>query len=367
VAGVAQLRVDGAKRLGRQRDVSVMRVTAMAAVAGSSSLREALPEEETMTTTNPPPAEGTVRGSRHISHAADSPPGYGTRPFPAVPGVTHRFIDVRGAGLHVAEAGDGEPVVLLHGFPQHWYAWRHVVPLLAGQHRLICPDWRGFGWSQAPPRGYATADRAADILALLDALGLGRVRLIAHDWGGHAAFMAALEAPERVSHLLAVNAAHPWLAQRRLLPQLWRFWHTAFFEYPGIGRLVLRHWPGLTRFLLRRGAADPAAWQPGEVEEFIAASRQPGSAQAGEALHWQFVLHDIPGIILHRYRSMRLTVPAVIMTGAQDWMLPPKLLAGADRHADDLRLQVVSGAGHFLPVERPAEVAEAARELFRRS
>jgi len=193
------------------------------------------------------------------------------------------------------------------------------------------------------------------------------VRLIAHDWGAYAAFMLALQAPGRVSHLLAVNAAHPWLRQRQLLPQLWRFWYTALLEYPGIGRLVLRHWPGVTRFLLRRGAAGPGAWQPGEVEEFVAASRQPGSARAGEALHWQFVLHDIPGIILRRHRGLRLTVPTVIMAGDKDWMLPPKILAGAGRHADDLRLRVVPGAGHFLPGERPAVVAEMARELFGRS
>jgi len=268
-----------------------------------------------MTITTPSPAGGSVPSGRHACHAGDSPPGSGARPFPHVPGVTHRFVDVRGARLHVAEAGGGDPVVLLHSFPQHWYAWRHVVPLLAGQYRLISPDWRGFGWSQAPPRGYDTASRAADILALLDALGLRRVRLIAHDWGAHAAFMAALEAPNRVSHLLAVNAAHPWLPQRRLFPQLWRFWYTAFWEYPGMGRRVLRHWPGLTRFLLRRGAAGPV-WRPGEVEEFVAASRQPGSARAGEALHWQFVLHDIPAIILRRHRSMKLTVPTVILAGA---------------------------------------------------
>ena len=297
------------------------------------------------------------------------PPGAGGRPLPPVPGMRHRFVDVRGARLHVAEAGDsdGDPVVLLHGFPQHWYAWRHVVPLLAGQYRLICPDWRGFGWSEAPPRGYDTASRTADILALMDAMGLPRVRLVAHDWGAHPAFLAALQAPGRVSHLLAVNAAHPWLQQRRLLPQLWRFWPTAFFEYPRIGRLVLGHWPGLTRFLLRSGAAGPAAWQPGEIEEFVAASRQPGSARAAEALHWQFVLHDIPGLILRRNRNRRLTVPTMILAGTEDWMLPPKLLDGASRHAADLELRLVPGAGHFLPAERPAAVAGAARELFRRA
>jgi len=316
--------------------------------------------------TTPPLAGGPVPGGRHESYAEDPPPGPSARPFPHVPGVTHRFVDVGGVRLHVAEAGSGDPVVLLHTFPQHWYAWRHVVPLLAGQYRLICPDWRGFGWSEAPPRGYDTASRAADILALMDALGLHRVPLIAHDWGAHAAFRLALRAPGRVSHLLAVNAAHPWLRQRRLLPQLWRFWYTAFFEYPGIGRAVLRNWPGLTRFLLRHGAAGPAAWQPGEVGEFVAASRQPGSARAGEALHWQFVLHDIPAIILRRYRSLRLAVPTVILAGAEDWMLPPRMLGGGEPHADSLQLRVVAGAGHFLPAERPAMVAEAARELFRR-
>jgi pimeloyl-ACP methyl ester carboxylesterase len=317
------------------------------------------------------PARNSVPGRQPTSRAGDPPPGSGARPFPPVPGLTHRFVEVRGARLHVAEAGRGDPVVLLHGFPQHWYAWRHVVPLLAGPYRLICPDWRGFGWSQATPRGYDTASRAADILALMDALGLARAPLIAHDWGANAAFLAALQAPERVSHLLAVNAAHPWLQQRRLLPQLWRFWPTAFFEYPRIGRLVLSHGPGVARFLLRHGVASRAAgagaWPPGEVEEFVAASRQPGSARAGEALHWQFVRHDIPGIILRRYRDMRLTVPTVILAGARDWMLPPEMLAGAAGHADDLQVRVVPGAGHFLPAERPAAVAATARELFRRS
>ena len=318
-----------------------------------------------MPATTPPPAGSPVRDGRGTACSADSPPGF-ARPLPHVPGVRHRFVTVPGARLHVAEAGDGDPVLLLHTFPQHWYAWRHVIPLLAGQYRLICPDWRGFGWSQAPARGYDTAGRVADLLALLDAIDVPRVRLAGHDWGAHAAFRLALTAPDRVSHLLAVNAAHPWLAQRRLIPQLWRFWLTAFWEYPGIGRRVLRHWPGLTRYLLRHGAASPAAWQPGEVEEFVAASRQPGSARAGQALHWQFVLHDIPEIIARRHRGMRLTVPTVILAGAADWMLPPALLPGAGRHADDLQLRVVPGAGHFLPAERPAVVAEVARELFRR-
>lgn len=94
-----------------------------------------------------PPAGGPVPDGQDAGYAGDALPRSGVRLLPHVPGVTHRFVTVRGVRLHVAEAGGGDPVVLLHSFPQHWYTWRHVVPLLAGQYRPICPDWRGFGWS----------------------------------------------------------------------------------------------------------------------------------------------------------------------------------------------------------------------------
>ena len=130
--------------------------------------------------------------------------------MPDVEGVDHRFVDVRGLRLHVAEAGDGDPLVMLHGWPQHWYEWRHVIPRLADRYRVLCPDLRGFGWSDAPGSGYEKERLASDVLELLDALGLDQVRLIGHDWGGWAGFLIALRAPERVSGYLALNIPHPF-------------------------------------------------------------------------------------------------------------------------------------------------------------
>jgi pimeloyl-ACP methyl ester carboxylesterase len=301
------------------------------------------------------PATGTARAREPVM-----------RPFPEVPGVTHRFVDAGGVRLHVAEAGDpaGEPVLLLHGFPQHWYAWRQVIPLLAGQYRLICVDQRGFGWSEAPARGYDSASQVRDVLALMDALGLRRVRMIGHQGGGTLGFLLCLAAPDRVSALLALNAVHPWLRHRRMLPRAWRFWYTAFLEYPGIGRRVLRHWPAFTAFLLRRGVADPGSWQDGEIDEYVSAIREPARARAGEQLNWQIVLHDIPALALGRYRKARLTVPALILAGACDPVTRPAVLAGGERHADELAVEVIPGAGQFLPAERPDLVATAARRLF---
>ncbi|MBC9715265.1 alpha/beta hydrolase [Streptomyces sp. TRM66268-LWL] len=279
-------------------------------------------------------------------------------------GATHRWVEVRGTRLHIAEYGRGAPLLLLHGFPQHWYGWRKVAALLADGHRLIVPDLRGFGWSERPRRGYDADGLAADMLALLDALGLERVGLVGHSWGAHVGFRLCLRAPERFSGYLALNMTHPWPRHRAVVPNLWRMWFTAFLEYPVLGRLVLRHWPGFTRFLLRRQVADPAVWRPEELTEFAAAAQV--SAQAGQAMFWQYVLRDVPGLLRGSWKQHRLRVPTVLLGGAQDPVIAPSLLAGGESRSDDLTVRIVPGAGHHLPQERPEEVAEAARKLFAR-
>ncbi|MFJ7205878.1 alpha/beta fold hydrolase [Streptomyces sp. NPDC098789] len=287
-----------------------------------------------------------------------------TPPMPELEGVRHHYVDVRGVRLHVAEAGRGRPVVLLHGFPQHWYGWRRLIPLLADDHRLICVDLRGFGWSEAPAGGYDTDSRVADVLALMDGLGLDRAALIGHDWGAWTGFHLCLRAPERFSHFLALNMLHPWPLHHRLMPQSWRFWYTALLEQPLLGRWVLRNRPAFTRYLMRKGVTDPAVWEPAVMDGFVSASQEPDRARAGEALHRAFALRDIAKLLLGSFKKHRLTTPTVIMAGAHDFMLPPSVLSGGGRHADDLRVDVVADCGHYLHEERPDLVAETARGLF---
>ena len=129
--------------------------------------------------------------------------------LPQLDGVTHRTVVARGLRFHVAEAGAGDPIVLVHGWPQHWWMWRHVVPLLAPHARLVMIDLRGFGWSDAPPGGYDKQTLADDLLAVLDALGLDACGLIAHDWGAWSGFLACLAAPERFAAFLALGCPAP--------------------------------------------------------------------------------------------------------------------------------------------------------------
>ncbi|MFE4867782.1 alpha/beta fold hydrolase [Streptomyces sp. NPDC056682] len=283
------------------------------------------------------------------------------RPMPHLEGAAHRHVTVRGVRLHLAEFGSGDPVVLLHGFPQHWYAWRRVVPLLAGGHRLICVDLRGFGWSEQSRSGYDTDSLAADVIALLDELGLDHAVLVAHNWSAGVGFRVCQRAPERVRAFLALNMMHPWTRHRDMLPNLWRMWFTAFIEYPVLGRLVLRHWPAFTRHLMRRSVGGPGPWSEAELTEFTEATQF--SARAWQSLFWQYVVRDIPAGVRGIHRRTRLTVPTRVLGGALDPVFPPALLRGKP-YADDLTVRIVPGAGHHLPEERPELVAEELLKLI---
>ena len=178
-----------------------------------------------------------------------------SRPMPAVPGVEHRQVETGRLRVHIAEAGTGPPLLLLHGWPQHWYAWRKLIPLLAGSRRLICPDLRGFGWTDAPAGGYRTADLAADVVALLDALELDRVDVIGHGEGGRVGFELCLSQPSRVGRLVTLGAMHPYPSRLLLTAQAWRYWWTPLVETSQLGRRVIGHLPAVTRAVLRASAA----------------------------------------------------------------------------------------------------------------
>ena len=139
--------------------------------------------------------------------------------MPAIEGVEHSFHDLpTGVRVHLAAAGpaDAPPVLALHGFPQHWWSWRHVIAALGGEFRVLCPDMRGFGWSGWPADGDFVKERVADdAIALLDTLGIERVRLVGHDWGAYAAILAALQRAGAVLEPARdVDRAHVGAARR---------------------------------------------------------------------------------------------------------------------------------------------------------
>jgi pimeloyl-ACP methyl ester carboxylesterase len=270
--------------------------------------------------------------------------------LPALEAVTHRSVQARGASFHVAEAGDGEPLVLLHGWPQHWWAWRKVVPLLAPHARLIMPDLRGFGWSDAPPGRYDKRSMADDVLVLLDRLGLQRVRIVGHDWGGWIAFLACMAAPERFERALVLGISPPFgRPSPRMLLDLWRFAYMLAIAAPVVGeRLVASE-----RFVRTVLSAPAGAFNDDDVRAFSAVLAEPARARASVQLYRTFLLREAV-----RGARGRLHVPTRLVVGARDPVVRPSLLAGRERFADDLTIELVPDCGHWIPAERPDLVAE---------
>src|SRR4051812_37789796 len=181
--------------------------------------------------------------------------------MPSLDGVEHRYVEVPGARLHVAEAGSGPPVLLVHGWPQHWWVWRKVIPDLARERRVICVDLRGFGWSEAPAGSYDLPDLASDLLVLLDLLEIERVDLIGHDWGGYLGFLLCLRAPERVGHYLALSIVHPWMRPPLPTPNaLLRIAYQFLLAAPALGQGVLRLTPAFVRQVLTQASHPDTSW-----------------------------------------------------------------------------------------------------------
>ena len=156
---------------------------------------------------------------------------------PRLDGVTHRTVAARGLRFTSPRQEPGSRSCSVHGWPQHWWTWRRVVPMLAPHARLVMIDLRGFGWSDAPPGGYDKQTMADDVLAVLDALELRRVRLVGHDWGAWIGFLACVVRTRALRGVPGAGRAAPARqAARRQLLQIWRFAYQVVLAAPVLGR-----------------------------------------------------------------------------------------------------------------------------------
>ena len=283
--------------------------------------------------------------------------------LPQVEGVTHRQVRARDLEFHVAEAGSGEDAVLcLHGWPQHWYLWRRILPALADRHRVLALDLRGFGWTDAPRDGYEKENMASDVLAVLDQLGLERVKLIGHDWGGWIGFLVCLREPERVERFLALGIAPPWVRRRASLRHTWRFGYQLPIAAPLLGPAFHRR--SLVPRTLVGGSTVRDPWDEETVHAFADNLRQPERARAGVSLYRTFILREVPELLRGRYAGRRLRVPTRLVNGRDDFALAPTMLLGTERQADDMQIEIVDGCGHFIVDEMPDLVIERARSFL---
>lgn len=265
--------------------------------------------------------------------------------IPHVAGVDHEFVSAGGLRTHVALAGDGPPVLMLHGWPQHWYMWRDVLPLVAPHARAIAPDFRGFGWSEVPEGGYEKHQLMRDALAVLDELGIEKVTVAGHDWGGYVGLLLALEHPDRVESLLVMNVLPPWPPRdRKVSLAAWRFLYMPFLSTPGLGG-----WLGRT--LGPRGV-------PQHAREAFASRLGGERARATERLYRAFFLGELPRLLRGRYAAADLRVPTRLVFGRRDVVITTRAVEDAAAQSDMIELELVADATHFIVDEKPELVAD---------
>lgn len=279
-------------------------------------------------------------------------------------GFTTTWYDLPGLRVHAATAGpaDGPLLVLLHGFPEFWYSWRHLIaPLAEAGFRVVAPDQRGYNLTDKTPP-YDIFTLVQDVVALIEACGEQDAFVVGHDWGAAVAWSLAIRHPERVRRLAILNVPHPALMVKSLtggnLRQMTRSWYIFFFQIPWLPEALL----SANRFYLarqmmlrssRRGtfgddalAALASAWgQPGALRAMIGWYRAflrlgARQARAGETGQW----------------SQRVTVPTRIVWGERDVALGVALAEGSLEYCDDAALVRLPRATHWVHEEFPDEV-----------
>ncbi len=285
--------------------------------------------------------------------------------LPALEGVEHRYLDVRGARLHVAELGAGPPVLLLHGWPQHWWTWRELMPLLAVRHRVLALDLRGFGWSEATRRGYRKEELADDVAGVLDALEIERADLVGHDWGGVIGFLVCLNHTGRVGRFVPTNTGHVWptLTLKGIPKQLGAMAYQGLLASPGLGRLIHAS-PRVVGKVLGSIATQPDAVLPAYRDEFAPRFDDPARARAAAQLYRTFLLYEYPRWVRGRYAGRRLTTPTLWLHGLGDPFFKPGMFKDIVDHADDVRIEYLAECGHFPAEECPEAVAEHLLDFF---
>jgi len=271
-----------------------------------------------------------------------------------------RRLDVGEVALAVEERGAGEPVVLLHGFPESSRSWRHQLPALAeaGFH-AVAPDLRGYGHSDRPREvgAYALPRLVGDLGGLIAALGYESAHVVGHDWGGSIAWAAAARIPERIRSLTIINSPHPVASAeaRRFPEQQRRSWYMLLFQFRGVAEawLAADDFANLRRFVFDTAA--PGTFSEEEREAFVAPLREEGALEAALAYYranippesWLRPPPDLPPI----------AVPTLIIWGEADAYMSPLLLErSVAKVTGPLRVERLPGVSHWVQLEAPDEV-----------
>ena len=280
----------------------------------------------------------------------------------SVAGVAHDYADLGDVLIHYATAGSGPPLVLLHGWPQTWYEWRHIVPALAPHYTLVMPDLRGLGDSSRPADGYDKKTVANDIWRLVhDRLGHQRFYLVGHDWGGPTAYALAAAHPDAVRRLVILDVVIP--GDGGDFSQSGRRWHHAFHMTPDLPEALVQGRERLyIAWFYRTFGYRPDAIGETEIDEYARTYAQPGAMRAGFAFYRALPQDAADNAAI--VKRLKLPMPVLGSGGANGRGRGAEVGESLRRVATDVRAEIFTECGHWIPEEQPARLAAALRAFL---
>lgn len=278
--------------------------------------------------------------------------------------LEHHTAQLDEVKLHYVRAGQGDPVVLLHGWPQTWYQWRHTIEALAKDHTVIAPDLRGLGSSSRPASGYDTNTVASDIRALVQSLDLGPIKLAGHDWGAATAYSYAAQYRDEVRKLAIFEMVLPGfgLMEGAMTPQPGGnfLWHMAWQSVPDIPfALINGREDEYLRWFFEHYAYDPSAVTREEADVYIRAMTHVGALRAGLGYYQSFFETAAQNA---EHQKQKLTIPVIAWGG--EACLAGYTLQCLEMAAENVTGGVIERSGHWVAEERGDFLIEQLRTFF---
>jgi pimeloyl-ACP methyl ester carboxylesterase len=280
--------------------------------------------------------------------------------------LTHAFCQTNGIKMHYVTAGNGPLVLLLHGFPQDWYAWRHQISALAAHFKVVAPDLRGYGETEKPAQveDYRIDTLAKDIVGLIQELGYTKAHIVGHDWGGAIAWKLALSYPEVVDRLVVLNSPHPKIfrqALRHNFQQMRKSWYIFLFQLPYVPEWMLGSNPKkLLKGLLRSSAIRKEAFTDEDIQHYVDGFTKPGTVTA--ALNYYRAALRNPSSSPER----KIAAPTLVIWGEDDKALSKELTYDMEPlFSGSFAIKYIPNCSHWVQEEQPELVTALLLEFLR--
>src|SRR6187200_1126608 len=276
---------------------------------------------------------------------------------------SHHTVSVNGIQMHYVIGGHGDPVVLLHGWPETWYGWHKVMPALAKNYTVIAPDLRGLGDSSKPPTGYDGKTVAEDIHQLVTQLGFKTIFLVGHDIGTQVAYSYAAAHPTEVKKLVVMDLTIPGFEPAGMMPIWWRSFH----ETPDVPEALVQGKEMMyLSWFYRNLAYNPSAITQTDINEFVSHYSAPGGMHAGFEYYRAFQQDAIQNM---NYSKTKLTIPVLALGAGYiptfgDNITMPTIIYGMKILAQDVQATTVPKSGHFIPEEQPVFLVKSLNNFF---